>query len=293
MITSKYKEASMNIKSSFLILVIFSLVGITGIYTQDSKEQYKLISKIAEGQKWQIKLESCIDVDIIAKDASGVKSPSTHSVIRKDTFIQEIKEAKNGDPKTMEVKYSSSTKEESGSGIMPKGAVKTILDGKTFTLKVKDGEFEVTCEDKNSNIPKEELRTLGRWNNYIALLPDKEVKADDSWSVGIDNIVKLIYDLEGAKYDSDTKCKLKEVKDRKATLALSGNINGKVKQNDTFKIEFTSEIIFDINKGVPATIQFNGKLNLEKKQVEKGKTIGEITITSRKLEMTISFEEAK
>src|SRR3972149_5505979 len=175
----------------YVTLFAFVFIAINVVHTRE-QEKYNLSTKVAEGQKFNVSVESSIDFDITVQ--SQDKSSSSISITNKNKFAVEISEVKNDKPKTMSVTCISSTLARSGSHIEPIGPMKTQLDGKSLILKRRGSSFEVTSKDGNPS--DAETNSLGRWEDYRLFLPEEEVAVGESWEANIEDILALLSNID-------------------------------------------------------------------------------------------------
>jgi len=266
------------------LLVFFSQLN---LYPEEN-QNYKLNQKFVNGQEWKAKIDSYLDVDIIKKDVGGEFS-SISSIVKSTVLSEKIIEAKNGQPSVLEIKCLSSTKNEGESGVVPRGQVKTAIDGKSFILKRNGKKYDVQVTEKDTSISPDELELLANWNFLEKFLPKREVKIGETWEVEINDILHINLG-KIIKQNEKFSCTLQGVNDKgEASMLLSGNISGESDKFSQFEIKCDGLIVVDFTNP-RFSIKISGNLNFKKEFAEKNNVVGEVSITSRKLELNISSE---
>ena len=282
----------------YVTLFTFVFIAINVVHTQE-QEKYNLSTKVAEGQKFNVSVESSIDFDITVQSQDKSSSSNSISITNKNKFAVEISEVKNDKPKTMSVTCISSTLARSGSHIEPIGPMKTQLDGKSFILKRRGSSFEVTSKDGNPS--DAETNSLGRWEDYRLFLPEEEVAVGESWEANIEDILALLSNIDDNIAEGDLRCKLESATNGKAEISITGKAQatiqsgakGKKGNNVKTKADVTlnGALTLDIERHLPLFITLSGSMNLQHNELTKSSTtIGEVNINSRKFTLNIVFE---
>jgi len=247
-----------------------------------------------------VTFDSTLELETVVRDGKG-ESTRLLTFNRKEKFRQ-----KKVDAKSVKIDCLSSTVQTSGSDTLIEEKP-TALAGQTYVATRTDAGWVAT--DPDGGAPPAEGQSLGSWNGVGALLPPNgDMKAGDKWTVEAKDVLPLIFPTSIKEATGKLECSCESVEGTKAGVVFTGVITGKGKDDMQAQITLTiktGRLTYDLAKKAPASLLFSGAFesNMDIVDVirkpgtgtsigneEERRKIGEISIKSRKLEMSLTFE---
>lgn len=247
-----------------------------------------------------VTFDSSLELETVVRDGKG-ESTRLLTFNRKEKFRQ-----RKVDAKSVKIECLSSTLQKSGSDILIEEKP-TPLAGQTYIASRTEAGW--VTSDPDGGAPPAEGQSLGSWNGAGALLPaNGEVKAGDKWTVEAKDVLPLIFPTSIREATGKLECSCESVEGGKAGVVFTGAITGKSKDDMQAQITLTiktGRLTYDLAKKAPASLLFSGAFesNMDIVDVvrkpgtgtvigneEERRKIGEISIKSRKLEMSLTFE---
>ncbi|HEX7897175.1 MAG TPA: hypothetical protein VF950_05420 [Planctomycetota bacterium] len=261
-----------------------------------------LALQAAVGQTSTVSVESSIDMDILVRDGLG-ENRRVLSLTRKEKFSQEVTELADGKAKSVKVKVLASTLQRSGTD-MPIEVKPTPLSGQVFA-STRTGEGW-TARDSTGGAPPIEAMHLGAWNEAYRLMPKDAPTAGANWQVDGRDFLSVFYPMGLAEAVGKLDCSCEAVEGGRATILFKGQIQGRAKDESVTKLMVdikAGRLIIDVAKAAPVSLSVSGSIESGLDQVEvyrkpaaagvveeERRKVGEISVKSAKLEVTITFE---
>lgn len=280
------------------VLLVFLAFSPVAAYPQEEGKTELKARHPQIGERGQVRIESALDVDIIVKDSLGER-PTKHNTIKSELFQYEVTRAENGAAMTMRVDCSMSELQTSGHN-KPLQKGPTELQGKSFLVKRVTGQAPaVTMTDGTPAIPGAE--SLGGWEDFGRLLPDKAVGLGDQWILQKDVSALLSVTNMTESKSAQIIATLKSADGTRLTIGFTGSVEGKARDGASVKVNVSEgEMVFDSAKGRPVRISVKGDFEMVKDVIHTyakpgtptkiEERVGEIRARSSKLEVRISFE---
>jgi hypothetical protein len=249
------------------------------------------------GDKATVDVQSALELDIAVRDGGGPGETLRFlSLIRRETFEQEVLGVADGVPTSVRLKVAASTLQKSGTDTVLEEK-STALAGQSYTSTRGAGGW--MAKDADGGAAPAEGASLGAWNDAGRLLPKTGLTAGGNWEVEAADAVALISPTGVRDVTGKLSCTCKSLEGGKASISFTGSIMGKAKNDARVTVTINTGVMeYDLSKGRPSSFSISGAfeslLSVEDEyrkpgiegQVEKRK-IGEIAVRSRKL--TASF----
>jgi hypothetical protein len=249
------------------------------------------------GDKAMVDVQSTLELDIAVRDGSGPGETLRFlSLVRRETFEQEVLTVADGLPSSVRIKVASSTLQKSGTDTLLEEK-STALAGQTYTSMRGQGGW--MAKDADGGAAPAEGAALGAWNDAGRLLPKTGLQAGGQWEVDAADAVALLSPAGVREAGGKLSCTCKALDANKASITFTGSLTGKAKNDARVTLAINTGVMeYDLSKGRPTNFSISGSfeslLSVEDEyrkpgaegQVEKRK-VGEIAVKSRKL--TTSF----
>ena len=261
-----------------------------------------LALQAAVGQTSTVNVESSVDMEILVRDGLG-ENRRVLSLVRKEKFAQEVTELAEGKARSVKVKVLGSTLQRSGTD-MPIEVKPTALAGQVFA-STRTGEGW-TARDSTGGAPPIEAMNLGAWNEAHRLLPKDAPTAGAAWQVDGRDFLPVFYPMGLAEAVGKLECVCEAVDGGRATITFKGQIQGRAKDEAVTKLAVdvkAGRLVYDLAKNHPVSLSVSGSIESGLDQVEvyrkpaaagvieeERRKVGEISVKSAKLEVTITFE---
>lgn len=247
-----------------------------------------------------ITVDSSVELETIVRDGKG-ESTRLLTLNRKDKYKQT-----KVDAKSVKIEVLSSTLQKSGSDT-PLEEKSSPLAGQTYVSTLTDTGW--VASDADGGAPPAEGQTLGAWNGVSKLLPaNGEMKAGDKWTVEGKDLLPLM--LPTAVRDAAGKLEVscESVEGDKANLVFTGQVTGKSKDELQAALTLTvksGRLTYSLSKKAAVSVLISGSFesNMDIVDVlrkpgtkdainneEERRKIGEISMKSHKLEVSLTFE---
>jgi hypothetical protein len=247
-----------------------------------------------------ITFDSSLELETVVRDGKG--ESTRHLTLNRKEKFKQLKV----DSKSVKIECLSSTLQKSGSDTLIEEKP-TALAGQTYIASRTEAGW--VASDSDGGAPPLEGQSLGAWNGVSVLLPPNgEVKAGDKWSVESKDLLPLIFPTSIREANGKLDCSCESVDGGKASVVFSGVITGKSKDEMQAAITLTiktGRLTYDLAKKAPASLLFSGAFesnmdivdivrkpgtgNIINNEEERRK-LGEISIKSTKMEMSMTFE---
>jgi hypothetical protein len=244
--------------------------------------------------------DSSLELETVIRDGKG-ESTRLMTLNRKEKFRQ-----RKVDAKSVKIDCLSSTLQKSGSDILIEEKP-TPLAGQSYVATHTEAGW--VASDPDGGAPPAEGQNLGAWNAIGSLLPaGGDVKTGDKWTVESRDLLPLIFPTSIREASGKLECSCESVEGGKAGVVFTGEITGKSKDEMQAQITLSikaGRLTYDLAKKAPASLLLSGSFesNMDIVDVirkpgtgtkigneEERRKIGEISIKSRKLEMSLTFE---
>jgi hypothetical protein len=261
-----------------------------------------LALQAAVGQTSTVSVESSVDMDILVRDGLG-ENRRVMSLVRKEKFSQEITELAEGKARSVKVKVLASTLQRSGTD-MPIEVKPTAMAGQVYA-STRTGEGWA-ARDTAGGAPPVEAMHLGAWNEAFRLLPKEAPTTGTAWQVDGRDFLPVFYPMGLAEAVGKLECVCEAADGGKATIAFKGQMQGRAKDEKVTKLVVeikAGKLVYDIASGRPVSLSVSGSIDsgLDEVEVfrkpgppgvteEERRKVGEISVKSAKLEVTIMFE---
>jgi hypothetical protein len=247
-----------------------------------------------------ITVDSSMELETVIRDGKG--ETTRHLTLnRKEKFKQH-----KVDAKSVKIECLSSTLQKSGSDTVLEEKP-TALAGQTYIATRTDVGW--TASDADGGSPPAEGQSLGSWNGLSALLPaGGDPKAGDKWNVESKDLLPLIFPTTIRDASGKLECTCESVEGGKAGILFTGQITGRSKDEMQGQITLTiktGRLTWDLGKKAPVSLLFSGEFKSDMDIVdiirkpgtgttinneEERRKLGEISIHSTKMEMSLTFE---
>ncbi|HLY74924.1 MAG TPA: hypothetical protein VKU80_12465, partial [Planctomycetota bacterium] len=244
-----------------------------------------------------ITFDSSLELETVVRDGKG-ESTRLLTLNRKEKFRQ-----RKVDAKSVKIECLNSTVQKSGSDILIEEKP-TALAGQSYVATRTETGW--VASDPDGGAPPAEGQNLGAWNSIGTLLPaNAEVKAGDKWTVESKDLLPLIFPTSIRDASGKLECSCESVEGGKAGVVFTGQITGRSKDDMQAQITLTikaGRLTYDLAKKAPVSLLFSGSFesNMDIVDVirkpgtgttignqEERRKMGEISIKSRKLEMSL------
>jgi hypothetical protein len=270
-----------------LLVALFSFVA--------AQDAVKLESKCTSGDRATVTMESRIDLEIASKDGEGEKNRRM-AVERSEKFEAEVQEAANGRAKLVRVKCVKAGLQKSGTNLNPTDLTSPI-EGQSFNVTFGDA---MTVKTLTGDPSPAEADMVGSWEDLAKLLPKKDVKLGESWTVEAKDAGAALWVGNVTEVAGSITCTLGVYQEGKATITYKASVTGTTKDGYATKLDAWGEYAFDGTKGKSVSFSMTGDLEMKKKVTERYRKpdsfedeireIGWITIKSKKLEAKVTFQ---
>ena len=258
------------------------------------------VRPLTVGDRTEIKIESNVELDIVTH---SLQEPD-HDIKRQLTYVrtmeclQTVEAAGEGAAPSLRVLVATAKLQRSGTNIAPI----------TETSEIESKSYVVTRGDKGRAVKAEngepahgDAGGLGAWEDFAKLLPSGEPKAGATWTVDAAAISALVTIPDLPAPTGTFEAKMESLSEGKAVVFFTGTLKGKTAKG--FDTELTiaeGRLVFDTAKGRPASLVITGSLKAKReisqkvskqkelKQVDE--VVGDVTITSRKLDVKAEFK---
>ncbi|HLY12551.1 MAG TPA: hypothetical protein VKW04_24825 [Planctomycetota bacterium] len=247
-----------------------------------------------------ITVDSSMELETVIRDGKG--ETTRHLTLnRKEKFKQH-----RVDPKSVKIECLSSTLQKSGSDTLIEEK-STALAGQTYVASRTEAGW--IASDADGGAPPAEGQSLGAWNGLSILLPATgDVKAGDKWTVESKDLLPLIFPTSIRDASGKLECSCESVDGGKAGVVFTGQITGRSKDEMQAQLTLTiktGRLIYDLAKKAPSSLLFSGEFKSDMDIVdvvrkpgtgsainneEERRKLGEISIHSTKMEMSLTFE---
>ena len=253
----------------------------------------------AAGDRTEIKIESTIELDVVTRSLQDPDSASTKQLtyVRTMECTQTVQAGADTGTPTWSVTCTTAKVQRSGTNIAPVTEASEI-EGKSFVVtRTEKGR---TVKMENGDVAPGDAAGLGAWEDCTKLLPTGEPKEGATWTVDAAAVTSLISIPDLAAPTGTFEAKLEKMADGQAVVFFSGTIEGKtVKGFDTKLKVAEGRLGFDMAKGRPTSLAITGSLEASKDVNQKvsrsnelrqvDEKVGEVRVTSRKLEVKAEF----
>jgi hypothetical protein len=280
----------------FLALVLAA----TAVSAQDSPAPPRLeVRPPSVGERISVKIDSTFELDIVSRSVQDPDASTTRqmSYVRTQEFQQVVREVENGAAKAWEISCSAAKLQRSGTNLAPVSESSEI-EGKTFV--VSRGEKGRVVRLESGEAAPADAAGLGAWEDCAKLLPTGEAKEGAAWTADAAGLGGLIAVPDLATPTGSFDIKIDKMADGRAELVFTGKLEGKTVKGYDAKVTITEgRLVFDVAKGRPVSLSVAGSLEAGKditqkvaranelKQVDE--KVGEVRVTSRKLEVKVEF----
>lgn len=247
-----------------------------------------------------ITVESSLELETVVRDGKG-ESTKMLTLNRKDKYRQT-----KVDAKSVKIEVLSSTLQKSGSDT-PIEEKATSLAGQTYVSTKTDTGW--VASDADGGAPPVEGQTLGAWNGISKLLPASgEMKAGDKWTVEGKDLMPLIFPTAIRDAVGKLEVSCESVEGDKAGLVFTGQVTGKSKDDMQAALTLavkSGRLTYNLAKKAPVSVLLSGSFesNMDIVDIlrkpgtggsinneEERRKIGEISVKSHKLEVSLNFE---
>lgn len=247
-----------------------------------------------------ITVDSSLELETVVRDGKG-ETTRLLTLNRKDKYKQT-----KVDAKSVKIEVVSSVLQKSGSDT-PIEEKATSLAGQTYVSTKTDTGW--VASDADGGAPPAEGQTLGAWNGIASLLPaNGEVKAGDKWTVEGKDLMPLMFPTAIRDAVGKLEVTCESVEGDKAGIVFSGQVSGKSKDDAQALLTLavkSGRLTYNLTKKAPVSILLSGSFESSMDIVdvlrkpgtggsinneEERRKIGEISMKSHKLEVSLSFE---
>ncbi len=247
-----------------------------------------------------ISVDSSMELETVIRDGKG-ESIRHLTLNRKEKFKQ-----RKIDSKSVKIECLSSTLQKSGNDAALEDKP-TSLAGQTYVATRTDVGW--SASDADGGAPPVEGQNLGAWNGLSALLPPGgEPKAGDKWTVEAKELLPLIFPTSIRDASGKLEVSCESVEGGKAGILFTGQITGRSKDEMQAQMSLaikTGRLTWDLTRKAPVSLLFSGEFKSDMDIVdvvrkpgtgtsinneEERRKLGEISIHSTKMEMSLSFE---
>jgi hypothetical protein len=248
-----------------------------------------------------ITVDSSLELETVVRDGKG-ESTRLLTLNRKDKYKQT-----KVDAKSVKIEVLSSTLQKSGSDT-PIEEKSTSLVGQTYVSTRTDIGW--VASDADGGAPPAEGQSLGAWNGIASMLPASgEMKVGDKWTVEGKDLLPLMFPTSIRDAVGKIEVSVESVEGDKAGIVFAGQITGRSKDDTQAQLNLTiktGRLTYSIAKKAPVSLLVSGSFesNMDIVDIlrkpgtggvinneEERRKIGEISIKSHKLELSLNFEE--
>jgi hypothetical protein len=241
-----------------------------------------------------------MDLEIQVRDGSTTgENTRLLSLVRRETFDQELLAAVDGQANSVRIKVVSSTLQKSGSDT-PLEEKPTALAGQTYTSM--RGQTGWVAKDTDGGAAPADGATLGAWNDAGRLLPKTGLAANGQWDVDSAQVIALMAPASVKEAAGKLSCTCQSLEGGKASVLFNGSITGRGRDDAQVTLTIkTGRMEYDLSKGRPTMLSVSGSfesiLSIEDvyrkpgiDSLEERRKIGEIAVRSRKFEAIFTFK---
>lgn len=256
---------------------------------------FVLAAQAAAGDSATISVDSNLELEVVVRDGSG-ETTRLLSLARRERFRQEVLEAEGDRPRVVRVKVLGSTLQRSGTDL-PLEVKPTKLADRTFVAT--RGAQGWTAVDVEGGAAPAEGIALGAWNEWRALVPKRDFKAGDQWTLKEAEVAAILFPANLREGNGTISCSCESREGNRASILFRGKVSGRGKDDSavTLAINVGRLILVD---GKPSLLSVAGTLESTLDVVdvyrkpneneEERRKVGEVTVRSRKLEVTFEFQ---
>jgi hypothetical protein len=257
---------------------------------------FVLAAQAAAGDSATIGVDSTLELEVVVRDGSG-ETIRLLSLARRERFQQEVLEAQDGRPKVVRVKVLGSTLQRGGTDI-PLEVKPTKLADRTFVATRGDQGWTAVDAEGGGAAPAEGI-ALGAWNEWRALVPRREFKAGDQWTLREADVAAFLFPANLREGSGTISCSCESREGDRASILFRGKVTGRGKDDSavTLTINVGRLILVD---GKPSLLSVSGSLESAldvldvyrkpNENEEERRKVGEVLVRSRKLEVTFEFQ---
>ena len=247
------------------------------------------------GERTQIKIESTFELDIVTRSLQDPDAVSTRQLSYVRTLeCSQTAQAEGG----LLVAVSTAKLQRSGTNIAPV-TESSEIENKSYVVVASDKGRTVKAE--NGEPAPADAAALGAWEGFGALLPKPDAKEGAPWSVDAAAIASLVSIPDLATPTGTFEAKIEGASEGKTTVFFSGSLEGKTAKGFDTKLKVAEgRLVFDATTGRPVSLAISGSLEASKdinQKVSRQKElrqvdekVGEVKVTSRKLEVKAEFK---
>ncbi|HTF57657.1 MAG TPA: hypothetical protein VK661_10530 [Planctomycetota bacterium] len=253
----------------------------------------------ALGDRAEIRIESTFELDVKSSSTQEPEAAVTKqlSFVRTQEFSQVVQEVQNGSVKSHRITCSTAKLQRSGTNLAPVTETSEI-EGKIFV--VSRGEKGRSVRFDNGDPAPVDADGLGAWEEVAKLLPQGEAKEGATWKVDAAGLAGLISVPDLPTPTGSFDVKLEKMAEGQAVLVFTGTLEGTTVKGFKTKVTVAEgRLTFDTAKSRPVSLTVVGSLEATKvinqrvakanelRQVDE--RVGEVKVTSRKLEVKVEF----
>jgi hypothetical protein len=258
------------------------------------------IRPLAAGERAEIKIESTFELDIETKSTQEPDAPTKRQLSYARTLecSQIVQAGPEGASPTLRISVGTAKLQRSGTNIAP-ATESSEIENKTY-LVTRTEKGRVVKAENGDPAPSDAL-ALGAWEDFGALLPSGEAKEGATWTIDAAAISALVSIPDLVAPAGTFDAKIESLADGKAVVFFSGALKGKTTKGFDTTLEVTEgRLTLDTAKGRPTSLTVIGSLTATKDVFQKvvrqkelrqvDEKVGEVKVTSRKLEVKAEFK---
>lgn len=256
---------------------------------------FVLAAQAAAGDSGTISVDSTLELEVVVRDGSG-ETTRLLALSRRERFRQEVLEVEEGRPRVVRVKVLGSTLQRSGTDL-PLEVKPTKLVDRTFVAT--RGPQGWSAVDVEGGAAPAEGIALGAWNEWRTLVPKRDFKAGDQWTLREAEVAAILFPANLREGTGTLTCTCESREGNRASILFRGKVAGRGKDdsNVTLTVNVGRLILVD---GKPSLLSVSGALESALDVVdvyrkpneneEERRKVGEVLVRSRKLEVTFEFQ---
>lgn len=258
------------------------------------------IRPLAAGERAEIKIESTFELDIETKSLQEPEAPIKRQLSYARTLecSQVAQAGPEGGSPTLRISVSTAKLQRSGTNIAP-ATESSEIENKTYVVSRTEKGRVVKAE--NGDPAPSDAQALGAWEDFGALLPTGEAKEGATWTIDAAAVSALVSIPDLVTPTGTFDAKIESMADGKAVIFFSGSLKGKTTKGFDTTLEVTEgRLTIDTAKGRPTSLTVTGSLKATKEINQKvvrqkelrqvDEKVGDVTVTSRKLEVKAEFK---
>jgi hypothetical protein len=247
------------------------------------------------GETTQIKVESTFELDIVTRSLQEPDAVSTRQL----SFVRTLECLQTAQSEGgLLVSVATAKLQRSGTNIAPV----------TETSEIENKSYVVVSTDKGRTVKSEsgepapaDASGLGAWEDFGTLLPKADAKEGAPWTVDAAAIASLVSIPDLATPAGTFEAKIEGSTEGRTTVFFSGSLEGKTTKGFDTKLKIAEgRLVFDAATGRPvslaitgsfeATKDINQKVSRQKELRQVDEKVGDVKVTSRKLEVKAEFK---